>query len=277
MKNSTIGKVIGLLIVALLCMAMSCEDAEKQLRTQLGDEFAIQRSGIFVCAGNLDRETFTAIVNGTVTASAKALWTQYFTKRPNYAIRVYLFNDEQSYRSNAKRLFGDTDVSHFGYYKPDEKALVMNIGTGTGTLVHEMVHALMEPDFPAAPTWFSEGLASLYEQCRNEHGRLIGLVNWRLPVLQVGLKDKTTLPLDKLLATTRSEFLDENLGVHYAQARYLCQYMQQRGALEDFYRLYRDGYTKDNTGAKTLAKVFHQPIAKIETDWLAWVKTLKYE
>jgi len=64
----------------------------------------------------------------------------------------------------------------------------MNIATGGGTLVHEMTHALMAPDFPQAPIWISEGLASLYEQCRVEKQSLKGDPNWRLPELKRALK-----------------------------------------------------------------------------------------
>ncbi len=266
--------LLRLLSLMSLLLFSDFDAAEKTLRSQLGNGFHVRRSEVFVCAGDVSREEFDAIVDGTVTACARALWKMYFNKRPDYAIRVYLFGDERTYRAYAKKLFGDTNVSHFGYYKPDEKALVMNIGTGTGTLVHEMVHALMEPDFPDAPTWFSEGLASLYEQCRVERNGLVGLVNWRLPVLKEGMQNGTTLPLARLIATKRDEFLDENTSVHYAQARYLCQFMQERGVLRDFYRAYHDGFNNDKTGAKALQKVFKKSVDEIEKEWLKWAATL---
>ena len=270
--------ILGLFV--LLCvhggvLADPYADAEQEMRAQLGDDFRYARCEMFVCAGNLSARDFTAFTDGTIGEGAQLLWKQYFTKKPAYPIRIYLFADDKSYRASAKALFGDVDVSRFGYYKPDKRALVMNIGTGGGTLVHEMVHALMEPDFPDAPTWFSEGLASLYEQCNYTKDGLVGLVNWRLPVLRAGMAAKTTLPLEKLTAATRDEFLDRHLGEHYAQARYFCQYMQERKVLGDFYRAFRDGCAKDPTGAKTLEKVFGKPLPAVEKDWLAWVATLK--
>jgi len=274
--------ILWIAVCMILCLAPGqgsladpYTDAERDMRARLGDGFRYGRAEMFVCAGNLEKDAFAGVVEGTIGQGAKLLWKQYFTKKPDYPIRVYLFKDEKTYRSYAKALFGDTDVSYFGYYKPDKQALVMNIGTGGGTLVHEMVHALMAPDFPDAPTWFSEGLASLYEQCNYTDDGLVGLVNWRLPVLREGLKQKTTLPLEKLAATTRAEFLDRNLGVHYAQARYFCQYLQHRGLLGQFYRDYRDGYAKDLTGAKTLEKLLNKPLPAVEKEWLTWVGKLK--
>jgi len=267
--------MLALLLVAVACMAADYATVEQQMKTQLGAGFTIKRSEMFVCAGDLRQGDLDAIVAHTVTAGSHALWKQYFTKHPTYPIRVYLFSNERIYRQYADKLFGDTDVSYYGYYKPDERALVMNIGSGTGTLMHEMVHALMEPDFPMAPTWLSEGLASLYEQCRIERGGLVGMMNWRFPVLTDGMKQKTTLPLAQLIATSRAQFLDEHLGVHYAQARYFCQFMQERKVLGDFYRQFRDGYAKDKTGAQALENVFHQPIDEIEKDWLVWISKQK--
>ncbi len=268
--------------ITLLCLCAlltgACADpfvqAEQTMRRQLGGGFRYGRSGVFVCAGNLDARSFHDILTGTIAGGAQRLWAQYFTVRPDYPIRVYLFAEEKSYRRYARALFGDADVSHFGYYKPDERALVMNIGTGTGTLVHEMVHALMAPDFPDAPTWFSEGLASLYEQCDYEAHGLRGLVNWRLPVLRDGIARGTALPLTELIATDRATFLDQHLGVHYAQARYFCLYLQERGLLTAFYRAYRDGFTEDPTGAKALAALLKRPLPEVETAWLAWVQAL---
>jgi hypothetical protein len=249
--------------------------AEQTMRAQLGRNAHLRSTEVFVCGGNVSKQEFDAIVDGTVAAAAKALWKQYFDKRPTEPLRVYLFGDPLTYRFYARTLFGDTGVSRFGYYRPDQQALVMDISTGAGTLVHELVHALMEPDFPNAPTWFSEGLASLYEQCRIEEKGLTGLVNWRLPFLQKGIEGKTALPLNRLVALSREEFLRDPEGVYYAQARYLCQYLQERGVLTSFYRAFRDGHAQDPTGASTLEKALGAKLAEVEKAWLEWVGTLR--
>jgi hypothetical protein len=56
----------------------------------------------------------------------------------------------------------------------------MNIQTGGGTLVHEIVLPFMEANFPQCPPWFNEGLGSLYEASSERDGEIIGLLNWRL-------------------------------------------------------------------------------------------------
>ena len=64
----------------------------------------------------------------------------------------------------------------------------MNIGTGGGTLVHEVVHPFIAASFPAAPAWFNEGLASLYEAVREKDGQFWGLPNWRLDGLKRAIR-----------------------------------------------------------------------------------------
>ena len=69
-----------------------------------------------------------------------------------------------------------------------DRALVMNIATGGGTLVHEIVHPFVAANFPDCPAWFNEGLGSLYEQCGEEDGQIHGYTNWRLPGLQAAIR-----------------------------------------------------------------------------------------
>jgi len=247
-----------------------------RMRTELDATFLVQREGLFLVAGNLPRAQFDSFRRHTIGAASESLWRSLFAKRPDHPITVYLFADDASYRDGAKRLFGDTDVSHFGYYKPSSHTLVMNIGTGGGTLVHEMTHALMAPDFPNAPAWFSEALGSLYEQCQVGLSSLRGLVNWRLPALQKAIDAGQLIPLAKLVATTDAEFRGQNVGLHYAEARYLALYLQEKGLLPRFYRAFRDKFEDDPTGAKPLAAVTGLALPALEKEWVAWVKTLRF-
>jgi hypothetical protein len=269
--------------LALAAGAAADEALEKKVekklaavRAKLDGSFLVERDGLYVLAGNLPRRRFDQIREWTIRAATDRMWKAYFEKRPDYPIVIYLFKDDESYRAWAKKLFGDTRVSHFGYYRPWDQTLVMNIGTGTGTLVHELTHALMTPDFPDAPTWFDEGLASLHEQCRLARDTVIGLENWRLPALQKAIREKRHVPLGKLVATTRAEFRGENEGLHYAEARYLALWLQRQGLLRKFYRAFRDGHKDDPTGAKALAAVTGKSLAELEAEWVPWVLTLRF-
>ena len=123
----------------------------------------------------------------------------YFDKHPAEPVLILLFEKAEPYKRLAKKWFGDDDVPHFGFFRRADRVMLMNVGTGTGTLVHEMVHALMSPDFPDVPDWFNEGLASLYEQCSLGTDTITGHENWRLPDLQTAIRKKTLRPLSEMI------------------------------------------------------------------------------
>ena len=152
----------------------------------------------------------------------------------------------------------------------------MDISTGTGTLVHEMFHALVAPDFPDIPAWFNEGMGSLYEQCRVEtSGSLRGLFNWRYAGLMEAYNDGDLVPLKDLFSTTDNQFYGPGSGLHYAQARYFCLYMQENKILPQFYKKFRDNYDEDNTGTKFVEELFKKTIEEIDKEWQDWVPKVK--
>jgi hypothetical protein len=252
------------------------EKEAKKLLEELGEGFRVGIEGPFIVLGNIPEEKFREIMRYTIRACSDRMYKQYFDKKPQYTLKVYLFGDDQSYRQTAKRLWNDTNLSPFGYFKPSAKSLVMNIATGTGTLVHEMFHALVEPDFPDIPTWLNEGIASLYECCRVRDDGLEGMMNWRFPRLKEAVDDDELVPLKKLVATTTREFYGTGSDLHYSEARYFCMYMQEKGLLEKLYKKFRDNYDDDPTGKKFVEELFGKKLDEVEEDWVEWTKTLRY-
>jgi len=251
-----------------------CRQDAEALRGRLDDTFAVTVSPPFVVAGNMP---LTALRNDTrhsVVAPAEAMWTSYFRRRPDQVITVLLFADADSYRTWAKKLFGDDDLPHFGYYRSRDRTLVMNISTGTGTLVHELTHALIVYDFPGVPTWFNEGLASLHEQCRVRPDGIEGLENWRLPALQKAIRNDSLRPLKDLL--TRRDFRGPLQGLNYAQVRYFVMYMQQKRKLREFYAYFRDHYGRAGDDVRAVEHVFGEDLSDIDRSLRRWVLTLRF-
>lgn len=58
---------------------------------------------------------------------------------------------KKSYEENTAKLFQCKPTTPFGYYSHADRALVMNIATGGGTLVHEIVHPFMASNFASSP------------------------------------------------------------------------------------------------------------------------------
>ncbi|MGD0091173.1 MAG: DUF1570 domain-containing protein [Planctomycetota bacterium] len=250
---------------------------KEELRAQLAEAFRIVQIGPWIVATDLPAEEAPRYTDYTIARYAAAIQRQLFTAHPrSEPVKVYLFRDKTSYETWNQKLFGEKPDTPFGYYSRHHNAMVMNIGTGGGTLLHEIVHAMAEPDFPEIPAWLNEGLGSLFEASdRSRTGKVIGVTNWRLTGLQKDLEKGTAPKLKDLLAMSDSDFYGARSGSNYAAARYLMQYLQEKGQLEEFYTRIRD--KKDPDALTTLRGVFGNKLSveQIEEACYAWVRTLK--
>lgn len=228
----------------------------EQLKKKLPSaDFSIIVQPPFVVVGDESTDIVREHSQRTVKWAVDKLKQDYFTKDPKEILDIWLFKDSASYERNALTLFGSKPTTPYGYYSSTHKSLVMNISTGGGTLVHEIVHPFVEANFPGCPPWFNEGLGSLYEQCGEVDGHIHGYTNWRLPGLQEAIKAGTLTSFKNLLAMDNHAFYDDDRGANYAQARYLCYYLQQRGLLVKFYRDFYAHRKDDASGYRSLQRV----------------------
>ena len=152
----------------------------------------------------------------------------------------------------------------------------MDISTGGGTLVHEIVHPFMESNFEACPSWFNEGLASLYEQSSSRNGHIIGLTNWRLRGLQVAIESDRLPRFEELCSTTTRGFYDGE-DTNYAQARYLCYYLQEKELLVKYFHQFRKNVDRDPTGFETLKQVLgRNDVLQFQKEWEDYVMKLRF-
>lgn len=201
----------------------------------------------------------------------------YFEKDPDDIIDIWLFKDEKSYYKYAKDIFGDEPTTPFGYYSETEKALVMNISTGGGTLVHEIVHPFVRANFPECPAWFNEGLASLYEQCGEKDGHIYGYTNWRLKGLQTAIKQEIVPPFKNLFSMSEYEFYTQDKGTNYGQSRYLCYYLQEKGLLVKFFHEFYKNRKEDPTGYRTLRNLLGEEDMEVfKNKWEKFVMKLTF-
>jgi hypothetical protein len=213
----------------------------------------------------------------TVRWAADKLEAGFFAKRPTKILDVFLFSTEESYERGVQALTGDAPTTPYGFYSSTNRGLFMNIATGGGTLVHEIVHPYVEADFPGAPPWLNEGLGSLFEQSAERDGRIVGLTNWRLAGLQRAI-ERGGLPSFRALTGLGSDaFYGDSSGTNYAQSRYLLYYMQEQGLLRDFYRAFRAGRAKDPSGYATLvASLGERDMADFQRRWERYVAALRF-
>jgi hypothetical protein len=239
-------------------------------------DFTIVVQPPFVVIGDEPAEAVKEHSERTVKWAVDKLKQEYFSKDPNDIRDIWLFKDAPSYERNALALFGDKPTTPYGYYSSRHKSLIMNISTGGGTLVHEIVHPFIEANFPNCPPWLNEGLGSLYEQSGEIDGHIHGYTNWRLPGLQRAINARQVQSFKSLMSLDTSSFYNDDRGTNYAQSRYLCYYLQQRGLLVKFYREFLARQKTDPTGYATLQRILvARDMAAFKLKWEKYVLTLK--
>jgi hypothetical protein len=246
-----------------------------EARRELGaDTPMVMAGGVFLLAGAPGwRGTSLATSHDLVEGAMAALYNNRLKKKPAFVIPVYLFGESASYEAYCHQRWDHRCLSGYGSYHPDERFSVMNAGLGLGTLTHEMVHPLIEADFPDAPTWIDEGIASLYEApLLPRSGEIHGARNWRLPKLTKALRaDRDAATLDRLFGMSNATFRNDDESLHYAMARYTCQWLDETGKLWPFYQRWRDSFASDPDGRKAFVAVVGRSPVDVVDEWVRWV------
>lgn len=198
-----------------------------------------------------------------------------FTNKPFRAVAAYLFTSSVAYQGFCKRTTGKACISPFGYYEPDTRRIIMNGAGLYGTFTHEIVHTFVEADFPEAPTWLNEGIASVFEQPYYDASGIHGAKNWRYPRLMSGFQaEPQTLRLRTLLTMSDDTFRGTKEDLHYAFARYVCQWLDVQGKLWPFYHRYRDTFAKDATGVSAFVAITGKEPEELDAPFRAWLHSL---
>ncbi len=249
-----------------------------QLKKRLPNAgFSIVIQPPFVVVGDEPEQAVRSHATDTVKWAVDRLKQDYFKKDPKQILDIWLFKDTASYNKYTSEIFGDQPDTPYGYYSSAHKALIMNIETGGGTLVHEIVHPFMEANFPACPAWFNEGLGSLYEQCGDVDGHIYGFTNWRLGGLQQAIRAGGLPSFKTLTAMGTGDFYNLDRGANYSQSRYLCYYLQEKGLLVRFYQEFVANQKNDPTGFATLQKVLGESdMDAFQKRWEAFVLKLSF-
>ncbi len=232
-------------------------------------------SGVFVMFGFASRPIFDASVKIAHDAIAAYL-NDRFARLPARAVSVYVFASGEPYADYCASHIGPACNSTLGFYVKDTREILVNQGPGITTLTHELVHPIVEDDFPGAPAWLNEGLSSLYERpALTSDGRIHGKKNFRLEALRPALAShKRGARLDALFGMTNEEFRSGEVELHVALARFACLWLDAREELWPFYHAWRDAVGDDATGEKAFAKAVGETPAQANAEWVKWVTSL---
>jgi len=232
---------------------------------------------VFLVAAPGGRGALAGPIDITRRATA-AYFNGRFSKRPERAVSVYLFPEARRYDAYCRKRWDRDCSSPYGFYLSTERKIVMNVGLGIGTLTHELVHPLIETDFPEAPDWINEGIASLFERFHFPRpGEIAGSKNWRHPRLVAAVTSPAERELARpsaLFQMSDEVFRGEKEDLNYATARYFCQWLDGKKQLWSFYRQWRDGVATDPTGEQAFRHVMGEAPSSFDDEWARWVRAL---
>jgi hypothetical protein len=230
--------------------------------------------GTFVIVA-ADRKASLDRAVSLVKRALDALFNDRFRVHPDRAVTVTLWGNAAGYDAYCSTRVGSACGDDLGVYIVRTSEILVNVTPGLTTLTHEMVHPIVQHDFPLAPKWLDEGIASLFEApVFPSPGEIHGAPNWRMPPLAAALQraDERTRPhLDSLFGMSNEAFLKGDRLLHYAMARALCEWLDERSALWPFYQAWRDAGSRDADGWLAFESVVHETPAHANGEWTRWV------
>jgi hypothetical protein len=236
-------------------------------------------SGLFVFVAAERGVPFDAAADFAQRA-IDAYFGSFFARRPDRAVTVELVRSASAFSQRCDARFPSGCEGDLGAYSRKTRDIIVNVGPGLPTISHELIHPLVQTDFPRIIEWFDEGIASLFEKpvFGPAAGEMHGANNWRYARLSRALRspnERDEVHLPKLFALYQLTYDTVDQDLHYAEARALCQWLDERGQLWPFYRAWRDGVAEDSSGEKSFALITGTTPAEADATWLAWAKTLR--
>jgi hypothetical protein len=226
----------------------------------------------FVLAGDFPAEELDQIYDETIAPAVRVLQIDYFDQEPAEPITILVTASEDAFRRMAGHFGRTRRTEYSGLYYRAQRTILVNWQSGSGTVTHELTHALAHADFPTMPEWFDEGLASLHEEAElSAEGRhLLGRDNWRVRFLVEAEKRGCWKSVAQLLD---QPFADPDVAaLDYALARYLCLFLQERGLLPAYYRKCRSLSDSDPAGRTALVKLLQSnDLNDLDHEFHAWV------
>ena len=246
------------LALLLACTADTRADDEPLLGTIEG-----QRARITVRGEVTKQQAALALVQSIVSDVERRFTAR--ADKPDAPVTFLLFSDPARYREVAATT--GPVISDWGFYLPDRRLAIANLGASIGNLRHELVHPLLGDDYPDIPAWLNEGVASLYGSATlTKHGFTF-LVNYRLRDLQRALAAHTLPDLAALTKTTSADLHGDHAMMWYAYARYVLLYAERAGTLGKLYAELRAN--KHGKHAEILARFVDEQAFRV------WVRKLR--
>jgi hypothetical protein len=254
--------------------ALSLDAGSPRVRVE-GDRFIL----VDVNAG---RSAFDDTMKLTHDALA-VLYDGRLFELPERGVIVWLFGTTD--RFNQWRAKRSTVVPHqpVGLYDPNTREIFVDVSAaGYSSCLHEIGHPLWDDDFPRAPRFLKEGLASFLELVDlTTPGEIHARPDHRIKRLREALASPRAkdITLEALFALNTDEDFARDASLHYQMARESLRWLDtaaldgKGGKLWPFYQAWRTDILKDPTGEASFTRVVGVTPARASAAWLKWVRS----
>jgi len=246
---------------------------------KLDNSFRTIRFRYFVVFSNLEDKVTYQLIDSDIRNTVDVMMNNYIETRPDEVTAVFLFKDMASYKDFSIKEFGieERDLSPYGFYKISRNVILVRYVNWKGSTSHETTHAMLQNDFPNIPSWFNEGFAAMHEKAIFNNGRFIGNFNWRILALRRAFNEEKYTSMRHLMSTNDDELYGARSSFYYAQACFAFMLLQEKGIFENYYKYFRDNFSRDHTGIKQLEKLTGTSIEKFDAELVEYIKSFKQE
>jgi hypothetical protein len=246
------------------------------LRSQLGNKFSVLLRPPFILAGNVSPERLEQAFRDTIQPAYIAIAATYELAEFADPVTVIGCADEVTYRDLSARLFDLQTTSIYGYFRPTERTVVVNLATGdSAALTHELTHALIDNDCENIPLWLNEAIASMHESCvfKTDPIEILPKDNWRLAILEKAVKERSCPALVEMVDD--AHFQTDPRGVNYAIARYFAIFLHERSVLPNLLAEINESERGSDNSTASLQLVIRYlglpSLRALETEFQRWL------
>lgn len=218
-------------------VASDCQQMATWLARQVPSSWPVLIRAPWLISGDLAAQTLDRHYATVVLPVVEAMRRDFCNATAPQPCALLLFGTASAYRQHGRRLTGRPVPSGSGFYQHHLR-LIFARADVPEAVRHELTHALLAIDFPAAPQWLAEGLACLTEgfTVQGPSGQR-STPTWRLAVARQALAEGT-LPT---LRDSGDEILPPGAerDRRYATAYAFCLFLERSGVLGRCYRAMR--------------------------------------
>ena len=261
-----------------------------EARDRFGPDTRVQIEGGAFVVVDAERAPFFEQYASVVRRTVDTMAAGPFPDPLEEPVTVFVFRTPKAYVAFSRLRYAFDPGDDWAFYRRSRREIVADGTKGIGTLVHELIHPMIQRSWEDAPAWINEGVASVFEApVWSPDGKTMhGVRNWRYDGLVAAMSSPERggqTRLDALFGMPDREFLDvdeKDAEVrrdvqlwHYGIARYVCQWLDRMGPglLWPFFAAYRDGYAEDPTGKAAFIRTVGIAPADADAAWRAYVRS----